>query len=160
MPFFYDLVRAFTSSTLAATETTNLWGKTIANQQMVSVSSIFGACRYITTGGGIARAKWNTGVTASGGTAQTPSPRHPLMRAADSVWANDATAITPGTILTTKVGVGLAQTGGMGGWVAMEPDAQIRMMPNATNPVDIEFSSLFVSTSVLGDLTIEMKEGN
>jgi hypothetical protein len=76
------------------------------------------------------------------------------------VWNNDGSAITAGGgPLTTRVTVGFAQTGGMGGWVATEPTNKIQMMPNATNPVDVEFTSLASSASVTFDQTVEFGEG-
>jgi hypothetical protein len=61
--------------------------------------------------------------------------------------------------LTTRLTIGAAQTGGTGGWVATEPAAKIQMMPNATNPVDVEITSLAASSSVTAELTLEFGEG-
>ena len=38
-------------------------------------------------------------------------------------------------------------------------NAAIQMMPNATNPVDLEFTQLAASASVPADLTIDIGEG-
>lgn len=160
MPFYYDVDRAITTNGSAGTESTHLWGTTIANQETVGVSGFYCASRFGTAGGAQLRIKTNTGTVASGGTATTPTKRN--LRgspAAQSVWANDATTITAGTTLLTRVSVGFAQTGGMGGWVATEPTNKIQMMPNATNPVDVEFTSLASSASVTADLTVEFGEG-
>jgi hypothetical protein len=160
MPFYYDLTRAITTNGSAGTESTHLWGTTIANQETVGVSGLYIASRFGTAGGAQIRLKDNTGTVASGGTAQTPVPRNRRgSAAAQSAWKNDATAITPGATLLTRVTVGFAQTGGMGGWVATEPTAKIQLMPNATNPVDVEITSLASSASVTGDLTVEFGEG-
>ena len=160
MPFYYDLVRAITTNSSAGTENTHLWAKTAANQETVGLSGVYIASRFGTAGGAQLRVKDNSGTTASGGTSQTPRPRN--LRgapAAQSIWANDTTTITPGATLTTRVTIGFAQTGGMGGWVATEPTAKIQMMPNATNPVDIEFTSLATSSSVTAEITAEFGEG-
>lgn len=159
MPFYYDIVRAHTTSGTANTESTVLWGTTIANQQVVGIASLYAAARFLTAGGGQVRLKDNTSTIASGGTTQAARPRNLLTRAADSVWKNDATTITPGATLLTRVTVGFAQAGGMGGWVAPEPDARIRMMPNALTPVDVEIVSLAASISVPVDVTTEIIEG-
>lgn len=160
MPFYYDLVRAITTNGSAGTESSHLWAKTVANQETVGVSGCYIASRFGTAGGGQIRIKDNSGSTASGGTAQTPRPRNIRgAPAAQSVWANDATAITPGGTLTTRVTIGFAQTGGMGGWVATEPTSKIQMMANATNPVDVEFTSLANAASVTAELTAEFGEG-
>lgn len=160
MPIYYDVVRATTTNGSAGTESSVLWGKTAANQETVGISGVYIASRFGTAGGAQIRMKDNTGTTASGGTGQTPAPRNRRAApAAQSVWANDATAITPGATLVTRVTVGFAQTGGMGGWVATEPTAKLQMMPNATNPVDVEFTSLASSASVTAELTVEFGEG-
>jgi hypothetical protein len=160
MPFYYDLTRAITTNGSANTESTHLWGKTAANQETVGISGLYIAARFGTAGGAQIRLKDNTGTTASGGTGQTPVPRNRRgSPAAQSIWANDATAITPGATLLTRVTIGFAQTGGMGGWVATEPTAKIQMMPNATNPVDVEITSLASSASVTADLSLEFGEG-
>lgn len=160
MPFYYDIDRAITTNGSAGTASTHLWGTTIANQETVGVSGFYCASRFGTAGGAQLRLSDNTGTVASGGTATTPTPRNRRgAPAAQSAWKNDATAITPGATLIVRVSVGFAQTGGMGGWVATEPTAKIQMMPNATNPVDVEFTSLASSTSVTADLTVEFGEG-
>jgi len=159
MPFYYDLSRSVTTNGSAGTESTHLWGTTIANQETVGLSGLYFASRFGTAGGGQLRLKDNTGTVASGGTSQTPVPRNRRgSAAAQSAWKNDATAITPGATLLTRVTVGWAQTGGMGGWVAIEASAKIQMMPNATNPVDVEITSVASSTSVTGDITLEFSE--
>jgi len=160
MPFYYDIARAITTNGSAGTESMHLWGTTVANQETVGISGYYMAARFGTAGGAQARLKTNTGSIATGGTATTPTARN--LRgapAAQSVWKNDATAVVVGTTLIVRMSVGFAQTGGMGGWVATEPTNKIQMMPNATNPVDAEFSSVASSASVTADLTVEFGEG-
>lgn len=160
MPFFYDLKRAFTTSGSANTEVTELWGTTIANQETVGIYGIYGACRFATAGGAQLKLKHNTGTIASGGTAQTPSPKNLRGNpAAQSSWKDSATAITPGGTLVVRLTVGMAQTGGMGGYVPITPQDAVQMMPNATNPVDVELTSNAATASVTGDLTVEIGEG-
>ena len=118
------------------------------------------APRFATAGGAQLRFKDNTGTVASGGTAQTPIPKNRRGNpAAQSAWKNDATAITPGGTLLVRGMVGFAQTGGMGGYVPIVPTAAIQMMPNATNPVDVEITSLAATASVPFDLQVEIGEG-
>lgn len=160
MPFFYDISRATTSNGSANTETTHLWGTTVANQETVSIFGLYLASRFATAGGGQARLKDNTGTIASGGTATTPTPKNRRGNvAAQSTWKNDATAITPGATLLTRMTVGFAQTGGMGGYVPPQQNAAVQMMPNATNPVDVEITSNMATASVPFDLTVDMGEG-
>jgi len=160
VPYYYDLNRAITTNGSAGSESTHLWGKTLANQETTRLSGAYIASRFGTAGGAQIRLKHNTGTVASGGTSQTPSPRN--LRGgptAQSTWNNDATTITAGTSLVVRITIGFAQTGGMGGWVAVEPTAAIQMMPNSVNPVDVEITSLASSASVTADLTVEIGEG-
>jgi hypothetical protein len=118
------------------------------------------ASRFGTAGGAQARIKTNTGTTASGGTPQTPSPRNLRGNpAAQSLWSNAGATITAGATLTIRMSVGFAQTGGMGGWIPITPQDAIQLMPNATNPVDVEFTTLASSASVTADMTVEFGEG-
>src|SRR5690348_3059557 len=137
--FYYDLVRSTTST---GSEATHLWGKTVANQQTVGIAALSVAARGSASGGGQCRLKTNTGTIASGGTGQTPAPANLRQPAADSVWANDGTTITPGTTLTQRMSVGFAQVGGPGTFVWPEKPARPQMMANGANPVDVEVTSV------------------
>lgn len=160
MPF-YDLQRSTTSNGSANTETTHLWGTTVANQEPVSLIGCYAAARFATAGGGQLRVKHNTSTVASGGTTQAPAPKNLRSApAAQSAWKNDATAITAGAALVLRATIGFAQTGGMGGYVAPTPQGAIQMMPNATNPVDLEITSNAAAASVPIDITVDISEGN
>lgn len=160
MPFFYDVSRATTSNGAAGTETTHLWGQTVANQETCGIYGIFAASRFGTAGGGQLRVKDNTGTAASGGTATTPTPKNRRGNpVAQSAWKNDASAIVAGGTLLTRLTVGFAQTGGMGGYVPIVPGAAIQMMANGANPVDVEVTSNMASSSVTFDLTVDIGEG-
>lgn len=160
MPFYYDLNQAVTTNGSAGTENTMMFGKTVANQETVSLVGLYLASRFGTAGGGQARIKTNTGSTAVGGGIQTGQPRNLRGQvAAQSIWANSQVTITAGTVLQTRMTVGFAQTGGMGGWIPITPQDAIQMMPNATNPVDVELTNLAASASVTADMTLEFGEG-
>jgi hypothetical protein len=47
----------------------------------------------------------------------------------------------------------------MGGYQPPMQPAAIQMMPNATNPVDLEFTQLAAGASVPVDMTIDISEG-
>ena len=160
MPYFYDLVRPTTSNATAGTESTHMWGHTAANQETCGIYGAYAASRFLTAGGAQLHVKDNTGTTASLGTAQTPVPKNRRGNpAAQSLWFNDATAITIGTTLLNRLSIGFAQTGGMGGYVPIVPTAAIQMMPNSTNPIDVEVTSDAASNSVTFDLTLDIGEG-
>jgi hypothetical protein len=156
---FYDVGRLTTGGS-GGVEKTHFWAKTVANQETVYITGFYLSVQTSSLGGCQARIKDNSGTIASGGTAQTPAPRNRRASpAAQSVWANDASAITAGTTLTTRVTVGHAQQGGVGGWVATEAGAKIAMMANGTNPVDMEFTSQNTNTGVHTDVVVEFTEG-
>jgi hypothetical protein len=160
LPYFYDLNRAETTNGSANTVSTHFWGKTVANQETLGIYGLYAASRFATAGGAQLRLAHNTGVTASGGTSQTAQPKN--LRgspAAQSSWFNDGATITVGTTLLQRLTVGFAQTGGMGGYVPIVPMAAIQMMPNATNPIDVEVQSDASTASVTFDLTIDFGEG-
>jgi hypothetical protein len=160
MPFFYDLKRSFTTSGSANTEVSELWAKTITQQAgQLGIYAIYGSCRFATAGGAQLKYKTNTGTTASGGTAQTPTKKFDRNPAAESVWADGTTTITAGATLVVRLTVGLAQTGGMGGWQALTPQDAFQFQPNAASPVDGEFTTVAATASVTGDITVEIGEG-
>jgi hypothetical protein len=162
MPFFYDLQRTTTTNGSANTETIHMAGKTVANQETVGIYGIIACARSLTAGGAQLRTKSNTtgGTVFSGGTAQTPTPKNVRGSvAAQSSWVNDATAITAGTTLIVRSTVGFAQTGGTGGLQPIMQQAAYQMMPNTTNPVDMEWSSIAATASIAVDITLEIGEG-
>lgn len=160
MPFYYDVTRAITTNGSANTESSHYRIATVANQETAAMKGVYGAARFATAGGAQLRLKDNSGTAASGGTSQTPRPKNIRGAvAAQTTFFNDATAITPGATLTTRLTVGVAQTGGMGGYQPIEPAAAVQMMPNAASPVDCEVTSLAASASVLIDMGIDFSEG-
>lgn len=160
MPLFYDLAGAHTSNASGGTSSTHLWGKTAAEQETVGIYGIYGSCRAGTAGGVTLRLMANSGTTASGGTGQTPQAKNLRYGvAAQSIWNNDGTAITPGATLTERLVVGCAATGGQGGYVPITAQAALQMQPNATNPVDVELTSIAANASVAFDALVEIGEG-
>lgn len=160
MPFFYDLKRAFTTSGSANTEITELVGKTITQQAgQLGIYAIYGACRFATAGGAQLKYKTCTATAATGGTAQTPTKKFDRSPAAESTWVDGATAITPGGTLVTRLTIGMAQTGGMGGWQALMPQDAFQFQPNSASPIDGELTTNASVASVTGDLTVEIGEG-
>jgi hypothetical protein len=159
MTFYYDLNKALTTHVTPGTEITHWWAQTVANQESAGISGLYAAARFGTAGGAQLRLKHNVGTVASGGTARTPAPKNFRLPAAQTAWKDDVSAITPGGTLVSRLTVGFSQNGGMGGWVAVEPDARFKMMPNAVNPVDFEITSLSITASVTFDGSVEFAEG-
>ena len=159
MPY-YDVYRASTTNASGGTENTHAWAKTIANQESVYIKALYINARFGTAGGGQMRIKTNTGTVASLGTANTPGVKNIRSAvAAQSTWFDDTSAITVGTILKIRLGIGMAQTGGQGGWNALEASDAFALNPNSVSPVDIEFTNVSSGSSVPFDFSAEFTEG-
>lgn len=155
MPFFYDLNQSVTSNGSANTETNHMRLLTVANQETAKIVGLYGAARHGTAGGAQLRVKtWAT--ASSAGSAATPAKRHPSFPAASTT---AFTAPTSGTTPTVRLTVGLAQTGGTGGWVALEPSAALTLLPNGGANGNADVFSIANGTSVAVDFTLELSEG-
>jgi hypothetical protein len=166
MPLYYDVTKACTTNGTGNTETTHLWGKTAANQETATILAVYPhAYNFGTSGSGGVRMKTNTGTTASGGNTTGLNGANGVAKnlrygvAAGMTWAGDGAAITAGATLALRESIGFSQTGAGGGWVALTPQQGIQMMPNATNPVDVELTSIAFSVSVPFDLVVDFSEG-
>jgi hypothetical protein len=142
MPVYYDFAKDCTSNGTALNSTTHFRFLTIANQPTMSLSLLFGGCYGATAGGGVLRLII-PGAPGSGGTAQTPGKKRPTAVAASTTVFNDTSAITAGTGAVMRLLVGLAQTGGMGGYAPAEPDAAIQLLANGGATGNMEIASLF-----------------
>lgn len=157
MPYFYDVVRDSTTDGSAGTEEFHLLFITAANQGVFRMTGLYGSVRSTTAGG--ARLVVKTAATpGSGGTSQTPAKRNSRSPAAAVAVTNDATALTPGTTLTNRLGVGTAQTGSPGGWVALTPDAALTLQPNGGANGNMEVYSNAASNSMPIMVTVEFSE--
>ncbi len=159
MPYFYDLEFGFTVTT---SETTQMAGKQVAAGAVLGIYGFMMNARSLTAGGASGRTKTNTagGTVFSGGTAQTPTTKEPRAPAAQSTWVNAGTAITAGTTLLVRNSVGFAQTGGQGGMQPITPQAAVQVEGGTTpNPVDVEFTNISATATVVGDMTVEIGEG-
>jgi hypothetical protein len=125
----------------------------------VNIVGVYAASRFGTAGG--AQLRVQTGVnstnSASLGSAQTPAPRNIRGNpAAVSTWANGGTANSSNT---SRLTVGFAQTGGMGGWIPITPQDGIQLTIGRATPVDVSFWSQASNASVTYDQTVEFTEG-
>lgn len=154
MPFYYDLNNALTSNGAAGTETDHLRLLTVANQTPCRITAIYGASRFGTAGGAILRVK--TFATAStAGASQTPAKRNPNSPAASTTAFTGPTA---GATPTVRQSIGVAQTGGTGGWFALEPDHAITLLPNGGANGNADLFSIANAASVTFDATLEIVE--
>lgn len=164
MPQYYTVTKTpgtpgsmFTANGTPNTKSTHLRALTVANQMVARVMGLFVNARFGTAGGGML-ALIRGGAAGSGGTANTPNPSNPLMRAADTTWFDDGTAITAGTTPKQLLTVGFAQTGGQGGWVALEQDDSKSMQPNGGANGNLEVASFTPTASVTFDSTVDFQE--
>lgn len=166
MPFYYDTTRTSTSSTASLTEVVSPHAdvRVPTNSDPVAIIGVFATMRFGTAGGASFRCKDNTSTTSgtTGGTGATLRPKHPRNPSALSTWVNDASAITAGGTLNLRYAVGMAQTGGMGGYVPLVPQSAVQILTGSTLAAgvqDVLFTSIAFSTGVTFDWTVEFGEG-
>ena len=154
-PFFYEIQKSITSNGSANTESDHLRLLTAANQETAKIVGLYAGARHGTAGG--AQMRFKTFSTASTtGTATTPAKRHPSNPAAATTAFTSPTA---GSGPTVRLAVGLAQTGGTGGWVALEPNAALSLLANGGANGNGDVFSIANGTSVAIDYTLEFSEG-
>lgn len=158
MPYYYDVTRETTTNSTTQTLSTHFRAVTVANQETCRVMGLYGVGRHSTAGGGYIYGI-RPGAAGSGGTGATESKKKPTDPAASTTWFDDASAITPGTSPVTQIIAGIAQTGGQGGWVALEPDMGLALMPNAGANGNCEVGSKAVGTSVPIVVAVDFREG-
>jgi hypothetical protein len=149
----------FTANGTPNTKSTHLRLLTVAGQQTCKVMGLYGNARFSTAGGGML-AIIRGGAAGSGGSANVPNKVDPYgERAADTTAFDDGSTITAGTTPLQQKTVGIAQTGGQGGWVALEDsDAMILGTAGGANG-NLEIASFFSAASVTFDATLDFKEG-
>lgn len=156
MPLYFDVKKAITTNGSAGTLSTHFRAATGAAVAM-RIAGLYGAARF-GTAGGAQLILVRPGVIGTGGTAQTPTKRNPNFPAPVTSWFDDTTAITAGTSPITHLTVGVAQTGGMGGWVMLEPDHAPHFQPGGGANGNCEVATLANAASVVLAATIETQE--
>jgi hypothetical protein len=166
VPYYYSISKtpgtpgtACTTNGGANTLSTHFRFATVANQMVARIMGLFAASRF-GTAGGAALYLVRPGTIGSGGTANTPaSKKGTLNRAADTTAFDDATAITPGATPIQQQAVGFAQTGGQGGWVALEPMTVTRWRRTRARTASSRSPRKANTASVTFDPTINLQEG-
>ena len=151
MPFYYDVSRETTTNGTTQTLSTHFRSTTTPHYGIVG---LYANARHGTAGGGVIYAI-RPGTTGSGGTAATENKKHLDNPAAGAAWLDDTSAITPGATPQTQVTVGIAQTGGQGGWVALERDMALQVKAGG---VGFEVGSKAIGTSVPINVSIDWYE--
>jgi hypothetical protein len=156
MPMYYELSSNSTTSSSAGSQSTSCAAKLLTGTGVsAAVKGVYAAARGGTAGGGILR-------VFTAGTAQSSSGSTATLQKRNS---NYATAVTSAMTATTcsqtsneRTAVGFAQTGGMGGWVAIEPDAAILLQAGGGANGNAEFTTIANAASVTFDYTVELSE--
>lgn len=166
MPYYYNTTKTpgtpgsfFTANGTPNTKSTHLRFLSVANQLGAKIMGVYANARFSTAGGGML-ALIRGGAAGTGGTANVPSKTDTYgERAADLTALDDGSAITAGTTPLQQKTIGVAQTGGQGGWVALEDSDALSLAPNGGANGNMELASFFSTASVTFDATIVHKEG-
>lgn len=157
MAYYYsvDVQGAATNGT-PNTETDMAQFLTVAEQAPCNIVGIYGAAYNQTSVGGIVLRVRRYATPSTSGSAVTPAKRNTQSPAAST---GVVTGPTAGATATNLLSVGLAQTGGMGGWQALEPDAAIVLRPNAGANGNVDILSIATAATMDFDYTAEFNEG-
>ena len=162
MPKYYDMGTTGSATTDGTTQTeaVHLAMLTTASGNVVRITQVLAQARHTTAGGAAIRIK-HTGGLFSGGGAITPTPRQASTgaQAAAVSCFSTGSALTAGTAPVIRQQFGFAQTGGTGGWTAVEPDDAIQLLPKTTSTFgNAEFHSIAIGTAVPFGLSVEFSE--
>lgn len=153
MPFYYDVTRETTTNGTTQTLSTHL-RSVPASAVPAGIVGIYAAARHGTAGGGVVYGI-RPGTTGSGGTPAPENKKHPDNPVSALAWLDDTSAITPGATPQVQCTVGIAQTGGQGGWVALERDMALQMKAAG---VGFEIGSKAIGTSIPVNVTVDWFE--
>jgi len=156
LPYFYLCNYNFTSSSAANATTDSLRVISTAGADL-RVCGVYLAC-YSTTAGGYDLRVGRATTSSTGGTAYTVVARDPFAPAttAQSVSTNNTTAATG---FTSQLTVGAPATGGMGGWIMVDPDAAIKVgRGGGTTSGQLAAINICAVASVTSDQTVEWIE--
>lgn len=157
-PMYYDVYFGATTNSTINTQSSSPHIRLLSGTAVDAlVKGLYVAGRSGTAGGGQVRMITAATAFSSMGTGYTPIKRNPNFAAAIT---SAATATTcSGNTTSVRASIGFAQTGGMGGWVAIEPDASIRLLSGGGANGNLEVSSLANAASIPVDITLEFSEG-
>ena len=156
MPFFYAFNYTATSSS-SANNTSDAGKITSGSNVDGRIVGVYIAA-YSTTAGGFDLRVTRTQTSGTGGTSYTLLPRDGTAPAAVSTASTNNTTAASGT-LTTQLTVGAPATGGMGGWIMVDPDAAIKLnRGGSTTSGNVDLLDICAVASVTADLTVEVCE--
>ena len=160
MPMYYTFTRSATTNGGGNTCSNHFRLLTVANQQNCVVVQLGAQVRNSTTAGSgfMSVAAYAQGTTA-GGTSYTPGKQNPAFAAAATLPATDATAFTSYPTVTRLDAIGFAQTGGRGGWVALERDNGWTLNPNGGANGNLDLDSFTATASQALEVAGQFLEG-
>lgn len=145
------------TSSSAANATTDASKITSGSNVDTRIVGVYVAA-YSTTAGGYDLRVTRTQTIGTGGSAYTLVPRDGTAPAAVATASTNNTTAASGT-LTTQLTVGAPATGGMGGWIMVDPDAAIKLnRGGSTTSGSVDFLDICAVASVTADHTIEVVE--
>lgn len=160
MPYYYSVTRSATTNGTGNTCSTHVYILTIANQQNASVVQVATSVRNSTTAGSGFLSIAKTATAPGGGTANTPVLANPRSQAAQTTVFDDTSAINTSGGATTRIfNVGFAQTGGQGGWVALERDNAFTLLPNGGANGNLKLDSFTATASQALEVSAQFLEG-
>ena len=160
MPFYYNFSRSATTNGTGNTCSAHVRLITVANQQNCVVVQLMAAVRNSTTAGSGFLSVATLAADSTGGmTSITPAKANPLSQAASTTAFTDATSTAKGSAVTRLFSIGFAQTGGQGGWVALERDNGQTLNPNGGANGNLSLESFTATASQLLEVSGQFLEG-
>lgn len=162
MPYYYTCTRSATTNGTGNTCSTHFRFLTAANAQNATFVQILASIRNsITAGSGfLSVAKKSAAATLGGGGAYTPLKANNNSPAAALTAADDSSAFTTEFAATTRLfAIGYAQTGGQGGWVALERDNGLTLLANAGANGNALLDSFTATASQALEVSAQFIEG-
>jgi hypothetical protein len=167
MPFYYAFTRPHTTSGTPLAVTNVFRVTTVASQAPARLVGLYGGAKGTTAGGGMLRVERSTGAASGGSAIAAPNGeagvgmrRNPDAPTSMTTIFTEATSITSGTTPVTQLSVAFAQTGGQGGWVALDPDHAVTLKSGgAAASGHMVIQSLAAAASIPVEITGEYQEG-
>ena len=159
MPFYYNITRSATTNGTGNTCSTHIYVLTAANQANAAIVQIMASVRNSTTAGSGFLSVAKTATAPGGGGAQTPQKANANNPAAQTTVFDDSSAInTSGGATTRLFSIGFAQTGGQGGWVALERDNAFTLLANGGANGNAKFDSFTATASQALEISSQFLE--
>jgi hypothetical protein len=162
VPYYYGFTRPATTNGTGNTCSEHVRLLTVANQANCAVVQLMASIRNSTTAGSgfLSIAKYSTAPTSVGGAALAATAQNPSSPAAATTPFSDSSAFTSYPATLTRVGsIGFAQTGGQGGWVALERDNAWTLLPNAGANGNLGLDSFTATASQALEISGQFLEG-